>query len=233
MRVGSPRARKSWWPSTAPLGHSGLPAPGEQEAAPYLTGPLPDVLNRDRDRFAGRHTLVVGMGHSAANTLLALAELAENEPGTRITWAMPDAAEPVTRHRAPAASAAGARRLVGRASKTAGGPLAALCVTEITSWGVLYYAFPVLAQDITRDTGWSTATITAAFSAALIVAALAGIPVGRALDRHGPRALMTGGSMLAVLAALLAAGTAPPHAAIADHRLATPTPHPALRRNQE
>jgi hypothetical protein len=47
---------------------------------------LPDVLGRDRVRFAGRHTTVVGAGHSAANTLLALAELAEQEPGTRITW---------------------------------------------------------------------------------------------------------------------------------------------------
>ncbi|CNE88938.1 Major facilitator superfamily MFS_1 [Mycobacterium tuberculosis] len=84
-------------------------------------------------------------------------------------------------------------------------PLLALCITEITSWGVLYYAFPVLAQDITGDTGWSTAAITAAFSASLIVAALAGIPVGRALDRHGPRILMTGGSALAVLAVLAVA----------------------------
>ena len=84
-------------------------------------------------------------------------------------------------------------------------PLLALCVTEITSWGVLYYAFPVLAQDITRDTGWSTAAITAAFSASLIVVALAGVPVGRALDRHGPRVLMTGGSVLAVLAVLAVA----------------------------
>ncbi|MEV0664129.1 FAD-dependent oxidoreductase [Actinomadura luteofluorescens] len=76
------------WGRGNPLGHSGLPASGEDRAAPYLTGPLPDVLGRDRDRFAGRHTLVVGMGHSAANTLLALAELAKAAPGTRITWAV-------------------------------------------------------------------------------------------------------------------------------------------------
>ncbi|GAA4510644.1 FAD-dependent oxidoreductase [Actinoallomurus oryzae] len=76
------------WGRGNPLGHSGLPAPGEEQAAPYLTGPLPDVLGRDRERFAGRHTLVVGMGHSAANTLLALAELAKTSPGTRITWAV-------------------------------------------------------------------------------------------------------------------------------------------------
>ncbi|GAA0545394.1 FAD-dependent oxidoreductase [Actinomadura livida] len=76
------------WGHRNPLGHSGLPAIGEDQAAPYLAGPLPDVLGRDRDRFAGRRTLVVGMGHSAANTLLALAELAEQAPGTRISWAV-------------------------------------------------------------------------------------------------------------------------------------------------
>lgn len=76
------------WGRANPLGHSGLAAPGEIEAAPYITGALPDVLGRDRDRFAGRHTLVVGMGHSAANTLLALVELAETAPDTRITWAV-------------------------------------------------------------------------------------------------------------------------------------------------
>ncbi|MFG1858837.1 FAD-dependent oxidoreductase, partial [Actinomadura geliboluensis] len=57
------------WGRGNPLGHSGLPAPGEDEAAARITGPLPDVLGRDRSRFAGRRALVVGMGHSAANTL--------------------------------------------------------------------------------------------------------------------------------------------------------------------
>ena len=76
------------WGRPNPLGHSGLLAPGESEAASYITGALPDVLGRDRDRFADRHTLVVGMGHSAANTLLALVELAEAAPDTRITWAV-------------------------------------------------------------------------------------------------------------------------------------------------
>jgi thioredoxin reductase len=71
-----------------PIGTSGLPAPGEDEAAAFLAGPLPDVLGAERERFAGRHTLVVGMGHSAANTLLSLVQLAEEAPGTRITWAI-------------------------------------------------------------------------------------------------------------------------------------------------
>ncbi|WP_138758845.1 FAD-dependent oxidoreductase [Modestobacter altitudinis] len=76
------------WGQPNPLGAAGLPAVGEAEAAPWLVGPLPDVLGADRARFAGRHTLVVGMGHSAANTLLALVELQQDEPGTRVSWAI-------------------------------------------------------------------------------------------------------------------------------------------------
>ncbi|NMH98337.1 MFS transporter [Pseudonocardia acidicola] len=80
--------------------------------------------------------------------------------------------------------------------------LVVLCVTEVVSWGVLYYAFPVLTPSIAADTGWSPSALTAAFSAALVVAGLVGIPVGRALDRRGPRAVMTAGSLLAVPAVL-------------------------------
>ncbi len=76
--------------------------------------------------------------------------------------------------------------------------LAVLCVTEITSWGILYYAFPVLAPDISRDTGWPPTAVIAALSGAQLVSALVGIPVGRWLDRRGPRAVMTAGSLLAV-----------------------------------
>ena len=78
------------WETPNPLGQAGLPAIGEPEAreAGLVTSPLPDVLGRDRAQFAGRHTLVVGAGHSAANTLLALGELREAEPTTRISWAI-------------------------------------------------------------------------------------------------------------------------------------------------
>jgi MFS family permease len=76
--------------------------------------------------------------------------------------------------------------------------LAALCVTEVVSWGVLYYAFPVALSELTADTGWSATSATAAFSAGLVVSALAGVPVGRWLDRAGPRPVMTAGSVLAV-----------------------------------
>lgn len=86
--------------------------------------------------------------------------------------------------------------------------LVVLCATEIISWGVLYYAFPVLASSIAADTGWSLSTITAAFSTGLVVSALAGIPAGRLLDRWGPRAVMTTGSVLGV-PAVVGIATAP------------------------
>ena len=83
--------------------------------------------------------------------------------------------------------------------------LSILCLTEITSWGILYYAFPVLSPAITADTGWSTSTIVAAFSLSQLVAAVVGIPVGRILDRHGPRWVMTAGSVVAVPALVVVA----------------------------
>lgn len=86
--------------------------------------------------------------------------------------------------------------------------LVVLCATEVVSWGILYYAFPVLASSITADTGWPLSTVTAAFSTGLVVSALAGIPAGRVLDRHGPRVVMTTGSLLGV-PALLGIATAP------------------------
>jgi MFS family permease len=80
--------------------------------------------------------------------------------------------------------------------------LAALCVTQITSWGVLYYAFPVMLESIIASTGWSATAATGAFSAGLGVCAVAGIPVGRLLDRVGPGPVMTAGSVLGVLSVL-------------------------------
>ena len=83
-----------------------------------------------------------------------------------------------------------------------------LSLTEITSWGVLYYAFPVLLSSIAADTGWSTTALTGAFSLSLVVAAGVGIFVGRHIDRRGPRLVMSAGSALAVVSVVVVA-TAP------------------------
>jgi MFS family permease len=84
----------------------------------------------------------------------------------------------------------------------------ALCVTEITSWGTLYYALPAMLTPLSRSTGWPDPVIMGAFSGGLLVSAAAGIPVGRLLDRFGPRPVMTAGS-LAGTGALLAVAAAP------------------------
>lgn len=99
-------------------------------------------------------------------------------------------------HRDPA-TAAGSRRRA----------LAALCVTEIVSYGVIYYAFPVLASQVAASTGWSRTAVTLAYSAGNLAGALAGIPAGRLLHRYGPRAVMTTASVLAAasVAAIAAA----------------------------
>lgn len=76
------------WSTPNPLGANGLPAQGEKENADAIYYGIPDVLGRDRARYAGRRTLVVGAGHSAANGLLALAELARVDPATRFVWAV-------------------------------------------------------------------------------------------------------------------------------------------------
>jgi MFS family permease len=83
--------------------------------------------------------------------------------------------------------------------------LPVLCATQITSWGIVYYAFPVLNLQITASTGWPAGSTTAAFSAALLVSALAGIRVGRIIDHRGPRAVMTARSILGVISILIVA----------------------------
>ncbi|MET9988367.1 MFS transporter [Streptomyces enissocaesilis] len=83
--------------------------------------------------------------------------------------------------------------------------LPALCATQITSWGIVFYAFPVLNPQIVADTGWSAGATTAAFSLALLISAFAGIRVGRIIDHRGPRTVMTAGSVLGVLSLLIVA----------------------------
>jgi MFS family permease len=79
----------------------------------------------------------------------------------------------------------------------------ALGVTQIVSWGSIYYAFALLIEPLAFAVGVDKPTIVGAFSVALLVAGLASAPVGAAIDRHGGRWVMAGGSLLA--AACLAA----------------------------
>jgi MFS family permease len=82
------------------------------------------------------------------------------------------------------------------------GMVGALGVTETVSYGILYYAFAAFLVPMQRELGFSAAQLTGAFSLSLLVAAGVGIVVGRHLDRHAPRALMTTGSAAGVLLVL-------------------------------
>ena len=100
--------------------------------------------------------------------------------------------------------ASGAATVAGDRSRPRAA-LPALCATQIVSWGIVYYAFPVLNPQITAATGWSAGATAAAFSLGLVVSALAGIRVGRILDRRGPRIVMTVGSVLGAVSLLIVA----------------------------
>lgn len=81
--------------------------------------------------------------------------------------------------------------------------LLALGVTQIVSWGSIYYAFALLLEPLQRDLGAGRSEVAGAFSAALLISGLCATWIGRTIDRRGGRWVMTAGSLAAAL--LLAA----------------------------
>ncbi|HET9489128.1 MAG TPA: MFS transporter [Methylomirabilota bacterium] len=77
--------------------------------------------------------------------------------------------------------------------------VAALCISETVTWGIIYYGFPVMLRPMETELGFSRVAITGAFSVGMGLAAVAGLPVGRWIDRHGARGLMSLGSCLGTL----------------------------------
>jgi thioredoxin reductase len=80
------------WRQPNPAGADGLPALGERAAAGegLVRYQIPDFAAAEP--FAGRHTVVLGAGHSAATAVIELARIARANPGTRVTWALRRAA---------------------------------------------------------------------------------------------------------------------------------------------
>lgn len=74
------------WFSPNPAGADGLPALGEEDLQEHIAYGMPDVLGRDRTRYAGRTIAVLGAGHSAIGTLIDLARLKDEAQGTEVTW---------------------------------------------------------------------------------------------------------------------------------------------------
>ena len=79
-------------------GYGGIPAIGEMALREdsKIEYRLPQVLGTERDRYAGKHTLLLGAGYSAATNAVALAQLIRDVPGTRFTW--------ITRREGPASA---------------------------------------------------------------------------------------------------------------------------------
>ena len=77
--------------------------------------------------------------------------------------------------------------------------VASLAVTQTVGYGVLYYAFAVLLHPMAAGLHASTTAVTGALTASVLAGAVMAVPVGRWLDRHGGRALMTGGSVAATV----------------------------------
>jgi len=71
-----------------PLGANGTYALGERALSDAIFYGIPEIRGQYRTRYVGKRVLVVGSGHSAFNALLDLASLAQQEPATRILWAI-------------------------------------------------------------------------------------------------------------------------------------------------
>jgi thioredoxin reductase len=74
------------WSQPNPIGASGIPAWGEQAARAQIEYGIPDVLETARSRYLGKRVAVVGSGHSAAASLIALSQLVKADPATSIVW---------------------------------------------------------------------------------------------------------------------------------------------------
>ncbi|MFI5691798.1 MFS transporter [Kribbella sp. NPDC051586] len=96
----------------------------------------------------------------------------------------------------PSATSATGRRITGRGGIRRD-VVAALAITTTVSYGTLYYAFSALLEPMRTELGISATVATGALTAASLISAVLGIPVGRWLDRRGGHALMTVGAVIA------------------------------------
>ena len=77
-----------------------------------------------------------------------------------------------------------------------------LSLTQLITWGSVFYTFSLLMEPVERELGLTRAQSSLAFSLALLAEGALAYPVGRWIDAGHERAVMTGGSL--VVAAALA-----------------------------
>ena len=86
IRVAAVIDTSGTWRSPNPAGGDGTCVPGEAENSARIRYGMPDVLGRDRTRYAGKRVAVLGAGHSALGTLIDLVQLKETAPATEPVW---------------------------------------------------------------------------------------------------------------------------------------------------
>jgi MFS family permease len=78
-----------------------------------------------------------------------------------------------------------------------------LGVTQILSWGTIFYTPVLIVPLIAAERGWSISFAMGGFSVALLVAGLIAPYVGRSIDRFGGHVTMTVGSLIGALGLVL------------------------------
>lgn len=76
----------------------------------------------------------------------------------------------------------------------------ALGIAQITAWGTSYYCLGVLAGPIAAEMEWSRGFVYLGFTVSLLVMAVISTRAGRAIDRYGPRLVMTAGTIVVSVA---------------------------------
>jgi sugar phosphate permease len=79
------------------------------------------------------------------------------------------------------------------------------CLISLVCAGVGFYSQGVLLDALCAERGWSRASVSGASGLYFVVSGFAGLAVGRALDRVGPRAFIALGALL-LAASLVAVG---------------------------
>jgi MFS family permease len=87
--------------------------------------------------------------------------------------------------------------------------------TQIISWGTTLYALGVLGKPIAADTGWSQSLVFGGLTVGLLVSGAVSARVGRYLDRHGGRLIMSLGSVLNAVGLVLLAQVHDPYSYLA------------------
>jgi MFS family permease len=75
------------------------------------------------------------------------------------------------------------------------GRITLLATGETLVWASIYYAFPALLPHWERSLGWSKATLTGAFTVALLISAVCAPLVGRLIDRGHGAAVLSGSAL--------------------------------------